>query len=61
MFQVPRNDERYVYMPLHLIPESTTSILTPFYVNELSVIEAVSKSLPGWLDVICKRASSNDR
>ena len=50
MFQVPRNDERYVYMPLHLIPESTTSILTPFYVNELSVIEAVSKSLPaGWM------------
>lgn len=36
-------------MPLHLIPESTTSILSPFYINELSVIEAVSKSIPaGW-------------
>lgn len=42
-------DEEYVYFPLHLIPESTTLNKSPFYPNELSVIEAVSKSLPvGW-------------
>lgn len=36
-------------MPLHLIPESSTFSLAPLYVNELSIIEAVSKSLPaGW-------------
>lgn len=36
-------------MPLHLIPESSTFTLAPIYINELSIIEAVSKSLPtGW-------------
>lgn len=44
-FQVPRN-EKYIYMPLHLIPESTTSVKAPMYLNEISLIEAISKSLP---------------
>lgn len=48
-FTTPIAAEKYVYMPLHLIPESSTFTLAPFYVNELSIIEAVSKSLPaGW-------------
>ena len=48
-FENPVKDEKYVYMPLHLIPESTTFVKAPFYVNELNIIEAVSKSLPiGW-------------
>ena len=43
------HSETYVYFPLHLIPESTTLIKSPFYPNEIAVIEAVSKSLPiGW-------------
>ena len=47
-FQEPQ-DVKYVYMPLHLIPESTTFSVSPMYVNELTIIEAVSKSLPaGW-------------
>jgi hypothetical protein len=44
-FQIP-NDEKYIYMPLHLIPESSTYIKAPMYLNEISLIEAVSKSLP---------------
>lgn len=48
-FESPVKDHKYVYMPLHLIPESTTFTKAPFYINELSVIEAVSKALPiGW-------------
>lgn len=48
-FHQPIDGEKYVYMPLHLIPEATTFSLSPFYVNELTIIEAVSKSLPaGW-------------
>lgn len=48
-FEKPVLGEKYVYFPLHLIPESTTLNKSPFYPNELSVIEAVSKSLPvGW-------------
>lgn len=42
-------DVNYLYMPLHLIPESTTFSISPLYVNELTIIEAVSKCLPaGW-------------
>lgn len=48
-FENPVEGEPYVYMPLHLIPESTTATLSPMYINELTLIEAVSKSLPaGW-------------
>lgn len=48
-FENPVKNEPYVYMPLHLIPESTTATLAPLYLNELSNIEAVSKQLPlGW-------------
>lgn len=46
LFESPVKGEKYVYMPLHLIPESTTFVKAPFYINELSVIEAVSKALP---------------
>ena len=34
-FENPVKDEPYVYMPLHLIPESTTFVKSPFYINEL--------------------------
>ena len=48
-FEFPVKGEKYVYMPLHLIPESTTFVKAPFYINELTLIEAVSKALPiGW-------------
>ena len=48
-FSDPCLGEKYVYMPLHLIPESTTFVKAPFYTNELMLIEAVSKALPvGW-------------
>ena len=46
LFEKPVLGEKYVYFPLHLIPESTTLNKSPFYPNELSVIEAISKSLP---------------
>jgi hypothetical protein len=45
-FEKPNKAERYYYMPLHLIPESSELIGAPYYINELAVIEAVSKSLP---------------
>lgn len=49
LFENPVDGESYVYMPLHLVPESTTYSIAPFWINELSAIEAVSKSLPaGW-------------
>jgi hypothetical protein len=48
-FDIPVKDDQYVYMPLHLIPESTTFVKAPLYINELFIIEQISKSLPiGW-------------
>ncbi len=44
-FESPR-EEKYVYMPLHVIPESTTFVKSPMYVDEINLIEATSKSLP---------------
>ena len=43
---LPPIDEKYVYLPLHLIPESTTFVKSPMYINEISIIEAISKTLP---------------
>ena len=39
-------DEKYIYLPLHKIPESSTYVKAPLYVNEISLIEAISKSMP---------------
>lgn len=48
-FSIPDLEKKYIYMPLHLIPESSTSVLAPFYLNELASIQQVSKALPiGW-------------
>ncbi len=48
-FEPPIEGEDYVYMPLHLIPESSVFVKASYYVDELNLIEQVSKSLPiGW-------------
>lgn len=49
LFEDPVEGETYVYMPLHLIPESSVFVKASYYVDELNLIEQVSKSLPlGW-------------
>ncbi len=49
LFEDPVEGETYVYMPLHLIPESSVFVKASFYVDELNLIEQVSKALPpGW-------------
>lgn len=48
-FEAPVEGEDYVYMPLHLIPESSVFVKASYYVDEANLIEQVSKSLPiGW-------------
>lgn len=48
-FEAPIEGENYVYMPLHLIPESSVFVKASYYVDECNLIEQVSKSLPiGW-------------
>lgn len=45
-FKEPCKDDKYIYMPLHLIPESTTFVKSPYYIDELNNIKQISKSLP---------------
>ncbi len=48
-FEDPIEGEDYVYMPLHLIPESSVFVKASYYVDEANLVEQVSKSLPiGW-------------
>ena len=48
-FEDPVEGEDYVYMPLHLIPESSVFVKASYYVDELNLIEQISKALPiGW-------------
>ncbi|MDB4027195.1 hypothetical protein N9505_07390 [Candidatus Thioglobus sp.] len=35
----------YIYVPLHVIPESSTTVLSPYYINETFIIESLSKSV----------------
>ena len=35
----------YIFVPLHVIPESSTTILSPYYINETFIIESLSKSI----------------
>lgn len=38
--------EEYVYFPLHMQPEASTMLLAPYYLDQLSVIESLSRSVP---------------
>ncbi|MDH5525513.1 MAG: hypothetical protein OEY01_16205 [Desulfobulbaceae bacterium] len=40
------SEEKYVYFPLHVQPEASTMLLAPYYLDQLSVLENISKSLP---------------
>lgn len=42
--QIP--DQKYVYFPLHVDPEASTMVLSPFHTNQISLIENLSKSIP---------------
>lgn len=57
-FEAPISGEKYIYMPLHLIPESSTLVGAPFFINELTIIEAVSKSLPAGVYLYVKEHQS---
>ena len=37
---------KFVYFPLHVDPEASTMVLSPYHTNQLAVIENLSKSIP---------------
>jgi hypothetical protein len=44
----------YLYFPLHVDPEASTMLLAPDFTNQISVIEAISKSMPPSLMLFVK-------
>ncbi len=42
----PSATGEYVYFPLHLDPEASTLVYSPYHTNQLAVIEALSKQIP---------------
>ena len=38
--------EEYIYFPLHVDPEASTMVLSPYHTDQLSIIESISKSVP---------------
>ena len=42
----PNDTEKFFIYPLHYHPESSTSILSPYYINEAEVIRNISLNLP---------------
>lgn len=52
----------FVYFPLHLEPEATTTIYSNFYDNQLEVIRALSKALPvSWLIAVKEHPNMKHR
>ena len=39
-------NQKFVYFPLHVDPEASTMVLSPYHTNQLAVIENLSKSIP---------------
>jgi len=52
-FQEGPLPDNYVFLTLHLQPEASTCVFSPFFVNEQAVIDGVSRALPlGWKLVV---------
>ena len=45
-FELPVKGEKYVYFPLHVNPEVSTSFYGRWYVNQLALIENIARSIP---------------
>ena len=39
-------NQKFVFYPLHVDPEASTMVLSPFHTNQLAIIENLSKSIP---------------
>ena len=38
--------KKFVYFPLHIDPEASTMVMSPMHTDQISIIEAISKSVP---------------
>ena len=48
--KLPDDGQKYLYFPLYNIPEYSSNFLSTMWLNIISVVEALSKSIPGdWI------------
>ncbi|SES34648.1 hypothetical protein SAMN04487958_1172 [Vreelandella subterranea] len=47
-------NKKFIYYPLHVDPEASTQVLSPYHTDQLSVIEALAKSAPADMMVVVK-------
>ena len=51
--KLPDDGQKYLYFPLYNIPEYSSNFLSTMWLNIVSVVEALSKSIPGdWIIVL---------
>lgn len=46
--------KRYIFYPLHVDPEASTMVLSPWHTDQINVIEALAKSAPADMLVVVK-------
>ncbi len=44
----------FIYFPLHVDPEASTMVLSPWHTDQLSIIEALAKATPAHMRVVVK-------
>ena len=52
--QLPRE---FIYFPLHIDPEASTMVLSPWHTDQLGVVEALAKSAPAHMRIVVKEHS----
>ncbi len=51
-YDLPKGD--YIYYPLHVDPEASTMVITPFCTDQMVVIEAIAKNMPAGMKLVVK-------
>jgi len=59
LFEQPVEGEPYVLYPIHLQPEASTLVQAPYYLDQVSLIKDISKSLPVGHQLYVKEHLSN--
>ena len=47
-------DRTIIYYPLHVDPESSTMVMSPYHTNQISIIEGIAKSIPSGALLVVK-------
>ena len=46
--------EEFIFFPLHVTPEASTLVLSPWHTDQMAVIEALAKAAPAHLQIVVK-------